>query len=244
MRRRALGAPATQAIMRLPVVEAQWASRIKRARTLAGARPEARAALAFYAELATLQQSLAHAHDSAASALTAYLEWLQRNAPPPIAEASLGIESSATPWESLIEKYPDATDEAHAFIVEGLLQAFPIDPCPFCSSAPVVSVLRDAAHGSRRSHVCGVCFAESAAPRLGCLSCGETDVEKLPVFRTEATDPARIDACDSCHGYVKTIDLTRDALACLIADDLASVSLDLWARAQGYHRVRPNLLRL
>ena len=221
---------------------------------MAGARPEARAALAFYAELAAWQQSLAHSHDTAASALTAYLEWLQRNAPPPIAEASLGIESSATPWESLLEKYPDAGDDAHAFIVEGLLQAFPIDPCPFCSgppspglrgpSPPVVSVLRDAAHGSRRSNVCGVCLNESPAPRLGCLSCGETDVDKLPVFRTEATDPARIDACDSCHGYVKTIDLTRDALACLIADDLASVSLDLWAREQGYQRVRPNLLRL
>lgn len=230
--------------MPLPATDTRWESRIKRARTLAGARPEARAALAFYAELAAFQQSLAHSHGTAASALTEYLEWLQRNAPPPIAEVSLGIESSATSWESLVEKYPAATDEAHAFIVEGLLQVFPIDPCPFCGGAPVVSVLRDAAHGSRRAHVCAVCFRESAASRLGCSNCGETDVDKLPVFRTETTDPARIDACDSCHGYVKTIDLTRDALACLIADDLASVSLDLWAREQGYHRTRPNLLRL
>lgn len=244
MRLRALGAPATQAIMRLPVVESQWATRIGRARALAGARPEARAALAFYAQLATLQQSLAHAHDTAASALTEYLEWLQRNAPPPVAEASISIEAEATPWAALVETYPATIDPARAFIVEGLLQAFPPSPCPYCSGPPTVSVLRDAAHGARRSNVCGVCFTESAAPRLGCLNCGETSVDALPVFRTEATDPARIDACDSCHGYVKTIDLTRDALACLIADDLASVSLDLWAREQGYHRVRPNLLRL
>lgn len=229
--------------MPLPATDTRWESRIKRARTLAGARPEARAALAFYAELATLQQALAHAHDTAASALTEYLEWLQRNAPPPVAEASIGIEASATPWAALVERYPATIDPALAFIVEGLLQAFPTDPCPYCSG-PVVSVLRDAAHGSRRSTVCGVCLNESPAPRLGCLHCGETDVDKLPVFRTEATDPARIDACDSCHGYVKTIDLTRDALACVIADDLASVSLDLWAREQGYQRVRPNLLRL
>ena len=224
--------------------DTRWETRITRARTLAGARPEARAALAFYAELAREQQSLSHAHDTAASALTEYLEWLQRNAPPPVAEASLSIEASAISWAALVNSYPTPTDEARAFIVEGLLQVFPSNPCPFCSGPPVVSVLRDAAHGSRRSNVCGVCFAESAAPRLGCLSCGETDVDKLPVFRTETTDPARIDACDSCHGYVKTIDLTRDALACLIADDLASVSLDLWAREQGYHRMRPNLLRL
>jgi formate dehydrogenase maturation protein FdhE len=224
--------------------DTRWEARIKRARTLAGARPEARAALAFYAELAALQLALSHAHGNAASALTTYLEWLQRNAPPPVAEASIGIEASGTPWAALIETYPADTDPARAFIVEGMLQVFPIDPCPFCSGPPAVSVLRDAAHGSRRANVCGVCFAESPAPRLGCLSCGETDVDKLPVFRTESTDPARIDACDSCHGYVKTIDLTRDAMACLIADDLASVSLDLWAREQGYHRLRPNLLRL
>ena len=230
--------------MPLHATDTRWESRIRRARTLAGARLEARAALAFYAELAGLQQSLSHAHQDAPSALTEYLEWLQRTAPPPIAEASLGIESSATPWQALLDQYPAALDDAHAFIVEGLLQAFPIEPCAFCSGPPVVSVLRDAAHGSRRSNVCAVCLNESPAPRLGCLSCGETDVDKLPVFRTETTDPARIDACDSCRGYVKTIDLTRDALACLIADDLASVSLDLWAREQGYQRVRPNLLRL
>ncbi len=230
--------------MPLPVAESRWTSRISRARTLAGARPEARAALAFYAELVGLQQSLAHTHDNAASALREYLEWLQRNAPPPIAEASIGIEQSAVEWPALLASYSVATDAARAFIVEGLLQIFPPDPCAFCSGPPVVSVLREAAHGSRRSYVCGVCFAESAAPRLGCLHCGETRVDALPVFRTESTDPARIDACDNCHGYVKTIDLTRDALACLVGDDLASVSLDLWAREQGYHRLRPNLLRL
>jgi formate dehydrogenase maturation protein FdhE len=218
--------------------------RISRARALAGARLEARPALAFYAELAALQQSLSHAHANAASALTEYLEWLQRNAPPPIAEASIGIESSATAWDSLVESYPAANDDARAFIVEGLLQVFPSQPCPYCAGAPVVSVLREAAHGSRRSYVCPVCFTESPAPRLGCLNCGESDVDKLPIFRTETADPARIDACDSCHGYVKTIDFTRDGLACVVADDLASVSLDLWAREQGYHRVRPNLLRL
>lgn len=230
--------------MALSAIDTRWEAQIKRARILAGARLEARAALAFYAELAALQQSLAHQHHTAAAALTSYLEWLQRNAPPPVAEASIGIEASVTSWDALVASYPTTADNARAFIVEGLLQAFPIVPCPFCADPPVVSVLRDAAHGSRRSRVCAVCLEESAAPRLGCLHCGETDVDKLPVFRTEETDPARIDACDSCHGYVKTIDLTRDALACLIADDLASVSLDLWAREQGYHRVRPNLLRL
>ena len=42
----------------------------------------------------------------------------------------------------------------------------------------------------------------------------------------------------------ETIDLTKDGLAVPIVDDIATVSLDLWAHERGYERLRPNLLRL
>lgn len=219
--------------MPLPVTEARWAARTARAQALALARPKARDALEFLARLTAAQQSLASRYDSADAALPDHLEWLVANAPTPIAHAAARI--------SAIPANPDI-NTAEAFVVEALLQIFPPHPCPYCK-VPVVSLLREAAHGSRRSNVCGVCLSESPTPRLGC-GCGEARVEMLPVFRADATEPARIDACDSCKTYVKTIDLTRDGAACPIADDLASVSLDLWAREQGYHRVRPNLLRL
>jgi FdhE protein len=194
-------------------------------------RPEAREPLEFFASLAGQLQSLVVHHRTAESALPDYVRWLERHAPPPIAEAA--------------ESYRDAsTGPAFEFIGSSLTQAFPIHPCPDCAGPPVVSLLRDAAHGSRRTHVCGGCLAESPAQRLGCHACGETDLQKMSVYRTDATDPARIDACESCRTYLKTIDLTRDATACPIADDLASVTLDLWAREQGYHRPRPNLLWL
>jgi FdhE protein len=38
--------------------------------------------------------------------------------------------------------------------------------------------------------------------------------------------------------------LTKDGLAVPCVDDIASVSLDLWARGQGYSRVKRNLLQL
>ena len=201
---------------------------------MASARPEARDALEFLARLTELQLTLATQYRNADAAIGPYLEWLAAHAPPPIARTAAGI--TTLPADPQI-------DTAEAFVVEALLQVFPPDPCPYCST-PVVSLLREAGHGSRRSHVCGVCLAEASVPRLGCSVCGELRVETLPIFRSDATEPARIDACDTCRSYVKTIDLTRDGSACPIADDLASVSLDLWAREQGYHRVRPNLLRL
>jgi formate dehydrogenase maturation protein FdhE len=218
----------------LPVADTRWAVRIARAGALAQSRPEARDALEFLARLTATQQTLATTHRTADEALAEYLGWLAANAPKPIAHCASQL--TALPLNP-------GVDTVEAFIVEALLQAFPPEPCPYCE-APVVSVLREAGHGSRRSQVCGVCFTESAAPRLGCGECGESRMELLPVYRADATEPARLDACDGCKTYVKTIDLTRDASACVIADDLASLPLDLWAREQGYHRVRPNLLRL
>ena len=116
--------------------------------------------------------------------------------------------------------------------------------CPICSDLPVVAVLREAAHGSRRSLICGFCLHEWNAPRLGCLQCGETEFARLPVHRAEEFPGARVDACETCRAFLKTIDLTTDATAIPIVDDVASVTLDLWAREQGYERIRPNLLRL
>jgi FdhE protein len=54
----------------------------------------------------------------------------------------------------------------------------------------------------------------------------------------------RIEACDTCRTYLKTVDLSKDGLAVPLVDDLASLPLDLWARAEGYARLKANLLRL
>ena len=80
--------------------------------------------------------------------------------------------------------------------------------------------------------------------RIACPACGETGFESLPVFQAEEFPGTRIDACETCRTYLKTVDLTVTANAIPVVDDLASLPLDLWAREQGYHRIRPNLLRL
>jgi FdhE protein len=51
----------------------------------------------------------------------------------------------------------------------------------------------------------------------------------------------RIEACDSCQRYIKSIDLTVDGLAIPEVDDLLSLSMDLWATDQGYERLEPSL---
>ena len=116
--------------------------------------------------------------------------------------------------------------------------------CPLCGGAPVVGVLREAGHGARRRLVCGLCFTEWDYLRLVCVKCGEQRFDALPVFSAEQFPHARIEACDTCRSYLKTVDATRDGRAIPVVDDLASVALDLWAREQGYVRVRANLVRI
>ena len=207
-----------------PPAESRFQARIDRARHLATVRPAARQALEFLASLTALQQLLARRHRDAQSALRDLTEWLRLHAPAALVD---GLDDTGAP--------------AIEFLNEVLFQVFTPDPCPDCDGPPAVALVREA--GGRRSHVCGSCLRESPAPRPGCAACGEQRVEALPIHRTDDLDPARIDACDSCRVYVKTIDLARDGGADPIADDLASLALDRWAREKGYRRLRPNLLR-
>lgn len=115
--------------------------------------------------------------------------------------------------------------------------------CPLCGSRPLAGVLREEGHGSKRSLLCGLCLNEWAYRRLLCPACGEDRFDALPVFTADGFEHARVEGCDTCRRYLKTIDLGKDGLAVPIVDDLATVALDLWARGQGYVRMRPNVLR-
>ena len=150
-----------------------------------------------------------------------------------------------------------AENPATLFVIETLQQAF-AEPlangdvprtlgstpmrCPRCAALPVVAVLREEGHGAKRSLLCAICLHEWQCLRLVCPACGEEEFDKLPVYTAEQFADVRIDACDRCRHYIKTIDLTKDGLAVPCVDDIASVSLDLWARERGYTRVKTNLL--
>jgi len=220
-------------------------ARATRARELARRAPAAADLLEFYAALVEYQQRLA---DPAYDAMR------------DVTEAD---------WRELFEAYRVSPDEAAARVNEAALLALEavlqpiaerlacgvrLQPdrgsgggthprCPACGCAPVAGVLREAGHGARRALVCGLCLTEWDYLRVVCVSCGEQRFDALPVFSaTEQFPHARIDACDTCRRYLKTIDATKDGHAVPVVDDLATVALDLWAREQGYTRVRANPL--
>jgi len=114
--------------------------------------------------------------------------------------------------------------------------------CPLCGSRPLLGVLRPEGDGGKRSLLCSFCSQEWEFRRILCPTCGEEAEDKLPVYVAEETPHVRVEACDSCKFYLRTIDLTKDGHAVPLVDDLAAIPHTLWAHEQGYSRLQPNLL--
>lgn len=116
--------------------------------------------------------------------------------------------------------------------------------CPFCKRKPGLGVLRPLGDGGQRSLVCSFCLAEWEFRRLVCPACGEENHAKLPIYTAEDLKHVRVEGCDSCRSYIKTVDMTKSGLAEPIVDEMASIPLDLWARNQGYAKLQLNMLQL
>jgi FdhE protein len=114
--------------------------------------------------------------------------------------------------------------------------------CPVCGTRPQVGVLRPEGDGAKRSLICALCAHEWDYRRVVCPSCGEENPHKLAVYTAEEFGHVRVEACDSCHSYIKTVDLSKNGLALPVVDELATIPLNLWATEHGYTKLQANLL--
>ncbi|GAB6125936.1 formate dehydrogenase accessory protein FdhE [Humidesulfovibrio idahonensis] len=107
--------------------------------------------------------------------------------------------------------------------------------CPLCGSLPYVSLLKE--KEGQRFGVCSFCGFEHHIRRIACAYCDESDQGKLKLFRVAEYPGVRVDVCETCNMYIKTLDfrdLDKRHLPAL--DDMASVALDILAQQQGYKR--------
>ena len=114
--------------------------------------------------------------------------------------------------------------------------------CPLCGSKPIVGVLRSEGDGAKKSLVCMLCAHEWAFRRIYCPACGEEREPQMAYYSAPEIAHVRVDVCDSCHTYLKSIDLTKTGLAVDVVDELATIPLDLWAREHGYEKLQVNML--
>jgi len=114
--------------------------------------------------------------------------------------------------------------------------------CPLCGGKPIVGVLRPEGDGAKKSLVCMLCAHEWAFRRIYCPACGEEREPQMAYYAAPEIAHVRVDVCDTCHTYLKSIDLTKTGLAVPVVDELATIPLDLWAREHGYEKLQINLL--
>jgi FdhE protein len=193
-----------------------------------------------------------------------FLSLVEEKAPVSFAQTAREVRNSeAADWSELLNHCWSANDNARPpaapqdFLAFAFLQPYaefvrsrvplhiegyshPL--CPFCNRKPVVGILRQQGDGGRRSLLCGFCLTEWEFRRIVCPACGEENNARLPVYTAESFPHVRVECCDSCHTYIKSIDLTKNGLAVPLVDELASIPLDLWAQEHGYEKLHPNLL--
>jgi len=115
--------------------------------------------------------------------------------------------------------------------------------CPFCGGAAWISSRKSAsdADGGFRYLGCSLCGLDWNFGRIACPACGEEDPHKLSNFSSDRHPTVRIESCETCRRYVKSIDLTLDARPLPPVDDLLSLSMDLWAVEEGFVRIEPGM---
>jgi FdhE protein len=114
--------------------------------------------------------------------------------------------------------------------------------CPHCQSNPQLAVIRPEGDGGKRLLLCSFCQSEWEFRRILCPSCGEEHNDNLPRYSAEGIAAVRVEACDVCKHYLKSIDMTIDGLAVPVVDEIATAPMDLWAADQGYRKIQLNLM--
>jgi formate dehydrogenase accessory protein FdhE len=114
--------------------------------------------------------------------------------------------------------------------------------CPRCNSLPLLGILRQEGDGGKRYLQCSFCSQEWEFRRIFCAKCGEEREDRLPVYIAELFPYVRVESCETCKHFLRTVDLTKDGNAVPIVDDLAALPLSFWAEEQGYQRIQGNLL--
>ena len=243
-------------------------ARIVRADKLAAQHPSAAPLLKFYSELTRFQKPVFSGLQSESKTdlralvchFPALIMLVTRSGTELLTNFALENLQGADEQLALLSATWDggdlASDPAGRFYARALLQPFAEylasradiptsgagSTCPFCNARPVAGVLRGEGDGAKRWLLCSLCSTEWQFRRVLCPGCGEENKDKLPIYTAAEFPFVRVDACDTCHTYMKSIDLTKDGHAIPMVDEIATVALNIWADEHDYVKLETNLL--
>ncbi|MEW6679939.1 MAG: formate dehydrogenase accessory protein FdhE [bacterium] len=105
--------------------------------------------------------------------------------------------------------------------------------CPVCGGLPLMSGLRK--EDGKRFLQCMLCKTEWEFLRIKCPYC---ESEKyLKFFQTSDESPFRVDVCDHCKFYIKTLDQRKMDILNLEKMDIETRYLDILAIKEGYKKI-------
>ncbi|UFN47763.1 formate dehydrogenase accessory protein FdhE [Roseomonas sp. OT10] len=226
----------------LPAVDPLPAAQVERARENA-MPPIDRAALL---RDPLLRETVTRFLDAAAAIpmpapAAAALDALRHAAPAELDGALADVLSDAVPFEALPQYlFLAAAVQIHAARLAATLEAGGLvrighGVCPACGGPPVASlvVAHQGAEGARYA-ACSCCGTHWNEVRITCLACGST--KGIGYRSPEEDDTVKAEVCDSCRSWVKILYQNRNAALEAVADDVASLGLDLLMRETEYSR--------
>jgi FdhE protein len=116
--------------------------------------------------------------------------------------------------------------------------------CPCCGSPPVSGVVTASGPtpGTRYLH-CSLCSTAWNHVRAVCITCGGSRTLSLVAIEG-GSGAVKAEVCRECHSYAKMLYQLQDMAIDPVADDLASLGLDLLVAESGSSRHAPNPLVL
>ena len=113
--------------------------------------------------------------------------------------------------------------------------------CPVCASHPVASIVRiGGGEQGLRYLSCSLCEAQWHMVRVKCSNCEST--KGISYMVIEGTSGAvKAESCEECGSYLKIMYMDKDPHVDPVADDLATLALDLMMGDSGLLRSGPNL---
>lgn len=207
---------------------------------------------------APLDPSTLKRDDTWRVALTRILERIEVAALPEAAQQARAtlVAASAGDLEALADRFlsGDVTASQAAEMVfvaaalqvawtrmAALLDVAQLDPsdageCPACGSPPVAGMIAPGGtkFGHRHLH-CSLCATSWRFVRTRCVHCGSTD--KISFRQFAGTSYLRAECCEACQGYSKVFYVESVRTLEPLADDLASLGLDVVVGEEGFSRV-------
>ena len=127
-------------------------------------------------------------------------------------------------WLQLVQQIPhnakqESTENLHC--------------CPVCNTAPTASLVHFGSQQGLRYLHCALCESEWNMVRSQCSNCGQN--KELDYWSIDDYMAAiRSESCGSCKSYLKIMFQEKEPKVEVIADDLASLFLDMEMEEKGF----------